>query len=495
MTALLLGLDAGTSACRAALYDTRNRLVALSSVPLTVERPAPGWVEQDVESIWAAARATIRGVLAASGARPGDIAGVAACGHSPTLILLDSRLRPIRPAIVWQDTRASGEAREIAQAVGDDWKRILGAPLPVSQSFHPPRLLWLSRHEPEVLARARKVVEPKDYINTRLVGRAVSDAWSGKGLINLATRRSVVAEWCDVVPLPVDLAPDVTEPQGLAGVVSDEAARETGLLAGTPVGGGWTDGQCCMIGTGAFVGRGLGWLVSGTSEVAGAVCSGPPVGDPRLTEVPGPYGRRVVMGPTQCSGASLVWFAGQFVGGDVERALALAAESEPGARGLVFLPYLEGERAPIWDPAARGLFFGISLRHELADFARAVLEGVAAGGRHILEAVEEVGAVRIERVRLAGGAGRGEVWNQIKADMLGRPIELTSQQPGTLGAAMLAGVAAGVWRDLDEASAAIEVTATVEPRPETRAIYDRQFALFRDLYPALRPLFERAAQG
>ena len=185
-----------------------------------------------------------------------------------------------------------------------------------------------------------------------------------------------------------------------------------------------------MIGTGAFVGNGLGWLVSGTSEVAGAVCAGPLVGDPRLTEVPGPYGRRVVMGPTQCSGASLLWFARQFTGSNVERALSLASESEPGARGLVFLPYLEGERAPIWDPEARGLFFGITLRHELSDFARAVLEGVAAGGRHILEAVEEVGDVSLGRVRLAGGGGRGEIWNQIKADMLKRPLELTSAQPG-----------------------------------------------------------------
>lgn len=485
----LLGIDLGTSACKAALYAADGTLLAAGSAPLEVARPQPGWAEQEPEEMWQAACRAIAAVLRAAAVQPGEVGAVCACGHSPTLILLDEVGRPVRSAIIWQDTRAAAEAQELAGAAGARWAELLGTHFPVSPTLTPARLLWLLRHEPDVLRRARTALEPKDYLHYRLTGVRASDRWSAKGLVHMASG-TPIRFWWEWFGLPETLAPPIVEPHEQIGVVTEEAAAQTGLAAGTPVACGWTDGLAGMLGTGAFLGEGSGYLISGTSEVAGMVIAGDPRGDPRLLEVPAPHGRLAIFGPTQCSGAALAWFTERFLGGDTARALELAAGSPPGARGLVFLPYLEGERAPLWDVQARGLFFGISLAHGTGDFVRAILEGVAAAVRHVFETVEETAGVRVGHIRLAGGGARAALWSQIKADMLGRPLLLTSGEPGTLGAALLAGVAAGVWPDLVAASAIVRPAGRVEPRPLIQARYERLYELYRALYPRLRELYQ-----
>ncbi len=485
---VLLGIDLGTSACKAALYAADGALLAAGSAPLAVARPQPGWAEQEPEAMWRAACLAIDTVLRMAAVQPSEVQAVCACGHSPTLILLDAAGQPVRPAIIWQDTRAAAEAQELASAAGARWAELLGTHFPVSPTLAPARLLWLLRHEPDALRRARIALEPKDYLHYRLTGRRTSDRWSAKGLVHMATG-APIRFWQELFGLPQTLAPPIAEPHEPIGVVTAEAARQTGLAAGTPVACGWTDGLAGMLGTGAFRGEGSGYLISGTSEVAGAVIAGDPRGDPRLLEVPAPHGRLAIFGPTQCSGAALTWYTGCFLGGDTAHALELAAASPPGAGGLVFLPYLEGERAPIWDVLARGLFFGISLAHGPGDFVRAILEGVAAAVRHVFDTVEETAGVRLEHVRLAGGGTRATLWNEIKADMLGRPLLLFSGEPGTLGAALLAGVAAGVWPDLLAASAIVQPTGRIEPRPAIQARYEQLYDLYRALYPRLRELY------
>ncbi len=486
MRTLLLGLDVGTTGCRAALFDERGRPAGQGNAALSVARPRPGWVEQAVEEVWNAAATAIRSAITQAGARPDEIRGAAAAGHSPTLILLDAAGRPVRPAIVWQDVRASAETRELAARLDSRLSDLLGGVLPLTPSFVPGRLLWLARHEPEVLQRAQVALEPKDYVHYRLTGEAASDPWSAKGLASLATGERI--DWSEILETCLDLAPAIRQPHAPVGRVTPVAASALGLAPGTTVAAGWTDGLCCMLGTGVFPG-GLGFLTSGTSDVLGTVLPGPTRGETSLLETPTPLGRRVLMGPTQSGGASLEWLARRFLGGDVERAIGLAAESEPGARGLVFLPYLEGERAPIWDERARGVFFGLSTEHGLPDLARAVLEGVAFSDRHVLDTVEARAGTRLDRIRISGGAAHGP-WRRIRADVLGRPLESTGDWPTARGAAMLAGVAAGIWPDLDAATCdAVQVTDVLEPDPTYRAAYDAAYATYRELYPRLRGLW------
>lgn len=435
--------------------------------------------------MWRAACLAIRTALHTAGVQPAEVHAVCTCGHSPTLILLDEAGRPVRPAMIWQDTRAAAEAQALAEAAGPRWSEVLGTHFPVSPTLAPARLLWLQHHEPAALQRARTALEPKDYLHYRLTGARVSDRWSAKGLVHMATGRPIHF-WQERFGLPDTLAPPIAEPHAQIGAVTAEAAAQTGLITGTPVACGWTDGLAGMLGTGAFVEERSGYLISGTSEVAGTVIAGAPRGDLRLLEVPAPHGRLAIFGPTQCSGAALVWFTEQFLGGDTGRALALAASSPPGAGGLLFLPYLEGERAPLWDVLARGVFFGISMHHGPGDFVRAILEGVAAAVRHVFETVEEAAGVPVEQVRLAGGGARVALWSQIKADMLGRPLQLVPGEPGTLGAALLAGVAAGVWPDLLAASGLVKPAGRIEPHPAAHARYMRLYELYRALYPRLR---------
>jgi xylulokinase len=483
---LLLGVDVGTTGCRAALFDERGRPAGQANAPLAVSRPHPGWVEQNVEEIWTAAASAIHGAVADADAQPTEILGAAAGGHSPTLILLDGAGLPVRPAIVWQDVRASAETRELAVRLGSTLAKLLGGVLPLTPSFVPGRLLWLARHEANVLRRAQVALEPKDYVHYRLTGEAASDPWSAKGLASLATGERI--DWADVFGTRLDLAPAVRQPHESIGRVTPAVAASLGLAPGTPVAAGWTDGLCCMLGTGVFPG-GLGFLTSGTSDVLGTVLPGPTRGETSLLETPTPLGRRVLMGPTQSGGASLEWLARRFLAGDLERALALAAEAPAGARGLVFLPYLDGERAPIWDERARGVFFGLSTEHGLPELARAVLEGVAFSDRHVLDTVEARAGARLPRLRISGGAAHGH-WRRIKADVLARCLESTGDWPTARGAAMLAGVAAGIWPDLDAATrAAVQVTDAIEPDPAPRAAYDDAYATYRALYPRLRDLW------
>ena len=485
---LLLGLDIGTSACKAALYTTDGELVALAYSPLGVDRPRPGWVEQAPAAIWLATCDAIGEVLARALARPDEVVSVCAVGHSPTLILLDNRGEPCRPAIVWQDTRAGAEARELAATLGDDLADLLGGRFPVNPSFMPGRLLWLRRNEPSVLARAAKALEPKDYVHWRLTGECVSDSWSAKGLANLRTGEFVGA-WRELLGIEAGLVPTIARPFDRIGGVSAAAGAALGLLAGTPVAAGWTDGLSCLLGSGVYTGGDLGFLSTGTSDVLGVVVDGAPRGDARLLEVPLAGDRRIVMGPTQTAGGSLTWLADRFFGGNAAEALTAAAEAKPGARGLIFLPYLEGERAPIWDERARGVLFGLSTDHGLPEIARAVLEGVAASDRQVLETVEESTGVKIKRIRVTGSGGRG-LWGQIRASFLGRNLETTSEQPGTLGAAMMAGVAAGVWPDLETVSAAVvRVAHVLAPDDKLVPVYDRVFATYSELYPRLRSLW------
>ncbi len=495
-TPLYVGLDVGTTSTKGAVVDAAGHILAVTSVPYPVSRPRPGWAEQDPHDYVDASVRVIRELLAAPGVDASSVAALCGSGQAPTHLLLDTRGEPVRPAILWQDTRASAEADALAREVpADAMASIIGMNWPVDASNPLARGRWLATHEPEVLARAAHLLIPKDYVHYALTGVMRTDAWSAKGLVHQATRQ--IVEGIEALGcLPARIIPPAGSPRDVVGHVTAEASRRTGLPRGIPVACGWTDGMVAMLGSGSLGHAGLAGDVSGTSEVTGVTVAGEPAVVGRLMAA------RVVdtdhwilYGPTQASGASLGWvmrtvmLPGDPVTPEARQsaALALAARVAPGADGLVFLPYLEGERAPIWNPRARGAFAGLSTATEPGHLVRAVLEGVACSVRHILGLAETNGGTPIREVRVAGGGARVALWNQIKADVTGyvfRPCE--TSENGVLGSAILAATGAGHFSDVASASdAMVRLGDPVLPDSAHRETYDDLFRRYVAMYPAI----------
>lgn len=493
LDAQLIGLDVGTTSCKAGLFDNRGQLLALASAPYPVSRPRPGWVEQDPERYWSAAVQCLRELLARPAARAADLAALSSCGQTPTMLLLDEAGQPLRPAILWQDTRAMVEAERLAADPGTDALALLmDLRWPVDASLPLARLLWLREHEPHVLRRAAVTLQPKDFVHYRLTGRAATDPWSAKGLVH-QSRLVPMDSFEALCGTPPTIVPECRSSRSVMGHVSAEGAAATGLPQGLPIATGWTDALAAMLGTGALARPGLACDVSGTSEVIGLTLPGRPHDAGALMVAPiVDSGRWMLYGPTQASGGSLAWAMRSFGAGmDLDEALAAAAATPPGADGLVFLPYLEGERAPLWDPRARGAFVGLSSSHERGHALRAVLEGVACSVRHILSTAESLAGTTAEEMRLAGGGARIAAWNGIKADVLQRPVRAcATTENGVLGAAMLAALGAGMYADVAEASDAMVAVQEPEwPRLDRASVYDRLFERYTALYPRLKDLF------
>lgn len=479
---LVLVFDIGTGSCKAAVYDADGKLVAEASDGYGVQRPAPMWVEQDPEDWWTAVGRTCRELLQV--VSPERIVGVGLSGQVPTMILVDADANPLAPAITWQDRRAEAEAAWLREHIGrEQLQEWLGMDLPIDAGWPPARMLWWRRHRPDLIEKAHTVLLAKDFILVRLTGAFHSDAWSAKGLIHLLSHEAP-ADYYAALDIPPRIAPHILPPTTVPGGVTEAAAAWTGLNAGTPVVVGLSDALCAMAGTGAFHHAGTAFDQTGTSDIVGATGAGPTTG---LLYVPVELTGElsVLYGPTQAGGDSLTWFA-EWTGSSLDDVLRAADAATPAATDLVFLPYLQGERAPLWDTAARGAFVGLMRSHTLGDGARAVMEGVAMSVRHILELTGfEPGTGRA--LRLAGGSTRNATWNQIRADVLQSPVEIIAQQnAATLGAAMLAAVGAGLYDSLGDAAAMVRIERTYAPNAALADHYHRLYRRFRALYPALK---------
>ncbi|HEU5316922.1 MAG TPA: FGGY family carbohydrate kinase [Chloroflexota bacterium] len=492
---LFVGVDVGTSGVKVGVVDVRGEILALTAAPCPVERPRPGFVEQDPDDYWTVVVRCVREALAAPGVDARRVTALSSCGHAPTLVLLDSEGRPVRPAILWQDTRAAKEAEALANEPGAErlaeW---LGVRWPVDASLPAARFLWLRRHEPAALARVTKVLLPKDYVHLRLTGEASTDAWSGKGLVNQQTLQPIEPLFA-LAGLRSDVAPRALAASAAVGRVHAEGAAATGLPEGIPVVAGWTDAMAAMLGTGALGEAGLACDVSGTSEVIGLTAAARPADTgPLMAADILASGRWMVYGPTQASGGSLGWILRTLgLEGDAVGALERAAMAPAGADGLVFLPYLQGERAPLWDPRARGGLVGLTTAHGAEHLVRAVLEGVACSVWHVLSSAEGAVGETTREVRVAGGGARMAVWNRIKASIAGRRFRpCATAENGVLGAAMLAVLGSGVYADAAEAGRAmVRLEEPVEPDVEVAGVYQRLF----ERYVALWPRIAEIARG
>ena len=486
---LLLGVDLGTSAVKAGLFDLHGQPQAQAQAGYPVHRPHPGWAEQEPADWWAATCTAIRQALA--GLQAGRLAAVGLCGQSPGLVLVDARGAALGRALTWQDRRASAEAAWLAGRLSPEQARAwTGLATLADPSLPPARLLWLQRHRPQDWRRTRAILQPKDYLVLRLTGETATDLHSAFGLASPDAgdyHRSLL----DLLELDPARLPALREPTAVVGRVTPEAARETGLAPGTPVVTGTVDAWCSIIGCGAGAGQAAD--VAGTSEIV-ALVSDRPAGGEGIHCAPLIDRLYWAGGPTQAGGGILAWLAAGFCpewGGEsgLARLEAEAQTAPPGCAGLIFLPYLAGERAPLWDDRARGAWIGLTAGHTRAHCIRAAYEGVALAVRHILTLCERALGAEAGEVRVSGGGSRSRFWNQVKADVTGkRLLQVQTAATGSLGAAILAAMGAEVHPSHAAAVAAmVHVSASVEPRPELGARYDELFAVYRKLYPDLRP--------
>ncbi len=485
---LVLGIDVGSSSAKVGLFGLDGRPISICSRSYPTQEPRPGFKEQDPELWW---KAVVEGIGAVTqNVSAKEILALGASGHISSLTFVDSSGKPIRPAISFQDHRAVAEVNALSRRIGRErLEAYLGIDLPPAATWPLPRLLWLKKHEPSTLDDAHRFLQAKDFVNLRLTGEFATDVSSNKGMTDFATGR-FAAPLFSALDLPGHLFPPVFRPEEVLGQISRQAASETGLPAGLPVVAGWNDLNASALGSGV-VDEGDVFNISGTSEHIGVVTASRQNG-PGLICAPFLPGRNLLYGVTCAGGGSLAWFAKAF-GREIKELLALAESAPLGSDLLYFLPYIEGERSPAWDASAEGTFCGIRSLHGMGHFVRAILEGVAYSLLEVFELVERAAEVIHDPLLISGGTARVRLWNQIKADVIGRTVA-TAENPdtGALGAAMLAAVAAGRYPSCEAAARGMASTGeqTLAVSAST-AQYRELYSLYRRLYPNLRNWFEQ----
>jgi xylulokinase len=507
---LVLAVDLGTTTCKTLVVDSQLCVVVKDAVEYPVSTPRAGWAEQDPEMWWRTVEASLGKVAAqlrASGHSAEQVRAIGLSGQMHGLVLLDEKNSPVRPAILWNDQRSAPQCREVYEKAGGVEGLLSHTNNPMLPGYTGGKLLWVREHEPENYQRTRRFCMPKDYIRYRMTGQAatdVSDA-SGTGLFDVRSRRWA-SELLDRLALAEEWFPQAHESGEILGEVGGRLSSATGLAAGIPVIAGGGDAVMQTVGSGAADEK-VVLLVIGTG---GNVT----VSLPRPIENSGARlqvfchvapEQWVGMGVTLCAGSSLRWFRDTL--GGLETALARdlgsnayallsqeAARAPAGSNGLLFLPYLQGERAPHADANARGVFIGLGLHTDKADIVRAVLEGVCFSLRDVLDLILKAG-IDPQRVNVSGGGSASAVWRQILADVFDRPVTTLdfSEDAGAIGAAIVAGAQAGVWSSVGAAAGLIQTRTVDHPDAQNISIYRRSFEIYKSLYPALKPSFDRMA--
>ncbi|MFT3894398.1 MAG: xylulokinase [Anaerolineales bacterium] len=493
--AYFLGIDTSTTSSKALLINENGEVVAVASNPHTLQTPKPLWSEQSPLEWWDAVAASIRSVLEQAGISGEGVAAVGLTGQMHGLVLLNEDGSVLRPAILWNDQRTQSQCDEIHQIVGKE-KFIQITGNVALTGFTAPKILWVKENEPEVFAKAKHVLLPKDYIRLKLTGEYAMDKADGAGtvLFDLKAR-----DWSEEVlaalNIPRAWMPRTFEGTETTGYVTEEAAHLTGLKAGIPVVAGGGDQAAGAVGVGA-VEPGIVGLTVGTSGVVFATTPSALIEpEGRLHAfchaVPGMWH---FMGVMLSAAGSLQWYRDTLAPNVSFDDLLKEAEVIPaGSEGLQFLPYLSGERTPHPDPLARGAFIGLTLRHSHAHMTRAVLEGVAFGLKNSFTLIQNAGLGQITQVRGSGGGTKGALWRQIMASVLNAElVTVNTTEGGAYGAALLAGVGAGAWKDVVSACrACIKITGSTQPDPFQVETYQGTYAIYQDLYPALKGSFEK----
>ena len=501
----LIGIDVGTSGTKTVLYDLGGNEIAAATAEYPLYQEQNGYAEQEPEDWWRAVCETLRAVTAGIDAH--EIGGVGLSGQMHGVVLLDKDGAVLRRAIIWCDSRTGEECREITEIVGKE-RLIAVTANPALAGFSAGKLRWIQKHEPHIYEKCRHILLPKDFIRYKLTSEFATEVSDAAGTQWLDVR---ARDWSPALLTALcvekDYLPKVYESPVISACVSARGAADTGLAAGTPVAGGGGDNACAAVGTGVVSG-GRAFVTVGTSGVVFVQTDEPRI-DPLgrvhtfCAAVPGTWH---VMGVTQAAGLSLRWCRdvlcreekrlAEADGPDAyDRMTALAAASPVGSNRLLYLPYLMGERTPHLDPDARGAFFGLSAMHTVSDMIRAVLEGVAFSLADCLAVFKEMG-VETAALAICGGGARSPLWQTIFADVFGKNLTTVSPAAGaSLGAALLAGVGCGAYENVKQAAdEAVRVTGKVGFDGATHEAYEKVYALYRRLYPALRAEYAALAK-
>jgi xylulokinase len=503
----LLGIDIGTSGTKTLICDERGKVLATATAEHPISSPKPGWSEQNPLDWWDATCKATKAVLKKAKVKPADIGGIGLSGQMHGSVFLADGIKPLRPALLWNDQRTAEQCVQIEEKAGGREALIELVANPALTGFTAPRILWVRQHEPRVYEKTKHILLPKDYIRYRMTGEyatEVSDA-SGTLLLNVVKR-----VWSDellgLLEIDKTLMPRLYESPEVTGTLHEEAARAMGLRAGIPVVGGGGDQAAGAVGNG-IVTAGIVSATLGTSGVVFAH-SELPTRDPKgrvhtmCHAVPDKW---CVFGCMLSAGGSFQWLRNQLGADEIKAAkkngvdpyelLVKNAQRAPiGSEGLFFLPYLTGERCPHPDPSARGGWIGLTSRTTRDMLIRSLLEGVTFGMRDALEIMRQMG-IPIREVRASGGGARSDFWRHLQADVYNAPIVLTNASEGpAYGVALLAGVGTGVWSSVEQAcKASIRQVARITPNRKLAAAYERHYATFGKLYFDLKDRFPEMA--
>lgn len=491
----LMGIDLGTSSVKTLIMDFEGNIKGTGQEDYRFDIPCEGFAEQHPETWWRATVNTVREALAMAGICPGEIKCIGFSGQMHGMVLVDKELNPVRPAILWCDQRSRLQVEAIYEKVGREelGRLILN---PVATGFQTPSLLWVKEHEPENYHNTYKVLLPKDYIRLKLTGETGSDVTDASSTLAFDT---AAGKWSErllgLLDLDIEKYPVCKRPFDTAGTVTSRAAKETGLEPGIRVVFGGGDQQMQAVGNG-IVDPGTASSTIGSGSII-FTPSEKPVYDKKLrmhtfaNAVPGTW---TIMGASLCAGLSLRWLKENIIRDGDFKSMDKQAETLPaGSEGLLFVPYLAGERTPHMDPYARGMFFGLTLKHTRVHMARAVMEGAAFALRDSLEIFGGLG-IEINRVIASGGGAKSPLWLQIQADVFQREVYTTKMsEQACFGAAIMAGVGAGVYPSVREACSRIvkHNPEPVLPDPHASAVYDHSYEVYKELYQRNKDLFRR----
>lgn len=504
MKHLVIAHDLGTTGNKASLYDSEGTLLGSAFEAYETVYAQHGWAEQNPEDWWRAVCHTTKQLLAETSTARDEVAGVSFSGQMMGCVALGRDARPLRHALIWADQRAVAQERWMKERIApEDAYRITGHRL--SSSYSLSKMLWLRDHEPDVFRSTHSFVQAKDAVVARLTGNFVTDRSDASGTNLYDLERGTYSETIlQAADFDERKLPELALSTDVVGEILPAIADEFGLPTGTPVVIGGGDGCCAALGAGIWREGGAYNYVGSSSWIAMATKE--PVYDPDQRTftwahvVPGLFSP---CGTMQAAGASYQWAREQLGHVEKEAAVredvsvydllnALAATSPPGAHGLIYLPYLLGERSPRWNADARAAFVGLTMRHTRADMIRSVLEGITMNLRIILDALTRQG-IEIHSMRLIGGGAQGAFWNELMADIYDLPVQrLTYLEEATsMGAAVAGGVGVGLYEDFSIIERMNPIARTIEPNPTSQAAYEHLFPVFDETYHALVPIFER----
>ncbi|MEM3654156.1 MAG: xylulokinase [Candidatus Bathyarchaeia archaeon] len=496
MEGYTLTVDIGTTGCKVILFDKHGSIVSKASSYFATKYLYAHWAEQNPEDWWYATVYAIKNALRKVDSK--KVIGISLTGQMSGVVLLNKNKEVIRPCIIWMDRRAIEQAEKVKKRLNEkDVYKITGHR--VDPAFFAMKLLWIKENEKSKFNKAKYFLLPKDYIRMKLCNSIATDYGDASGTMLLDIRkRDWAIEFIEDLKIPIEKLPRILEPYEIAGELIESSAKTFGLKHGIPIITGSGDGLCSALGAGV-VKQGICHEVTGTSTVV-SVCSKSLSYDPEMRVIMNCYVMPklwLIEAPMSTTGAILEWFKNNFlIYYNKSRVYGLMSKEASkvgiGSDGLILLPYFMGERSPVWDPKAKGVLFGLTLSHSKGHFLRAILEGVAFSLNQILELFEEIG-IKVKEIRSTGGGSRSKVWNQIKANVTGKPvITLKTEETTLLGAMLLALYGLGFYKSLKDASNyIIKIAERNFPDKNIHVKYSKYYSIFKQLYPRLKDLFQR----